>query len=60
MPTSIVTSAANHKKLERQVYSVPKDIDDQIARLKLKAVGVRIDTLTKEQQEYLSSWEMGT
>ncbi len=50
----------NHKSLRRKVYSVPEDIDNEIARLKLKAIGVTIDTLTKEQEHYLSSWEMGT
>jgi adenosylhomocysteinase len=50
----------NHAKLERQVYSVPEDIDKDIARLKLKAMGVKLDTLTAEQQKYLNSWEMGT
>jgi len=42
------------------VHSVPKDIDAEIARLKLKVMGVKIDVLTKEQEAYLSSWEMGT
>ncbi len=50
----------NHAKLERQVYSVPDDIDKEIARLKLKSMGVKIDALTPEQQKYLNSWEMGT
>ncbi len=50
----------NHDSMERKVYSVPEDIDNEIARLKLKAIGVAIDTLTAEQQHYLSSWEMGT
>jgi len=39
---------------------VPKDIDKEIARLKLLSMGVEIDTLTPEQAKYLSSWEMGT
>ncbi len=52
--------AKNHEKLERQVYSVPQDIDREIARLKLKAMGVALDKLTPEQQKYLNSWEMGT
>jgi len=47
-------------ELERKVYPVPKSIDRQIARLKLDAMGIRIDSLTEEQAEYLSSWEMGT
>ncbi len=49
-----------HGKLKNQVYSVPADIDRMIARLKLKALGVEIDTLTEEQKKYLSSWEIGT
>ena len=48
------------KALKKTVYGVPKDIDAEIARLKLDAMGVKIDKLTKEQEEYLSSWEMGT
>jgi len=46
--------------LKKQVYPVPADIDAEIARLKLKAIGVEIDTLTEEQERYLRSWEMGT
>ncbi len=52
--------AKNYKKLERRVYAVPEFIDKNIAKLKLESLGVRIDTLTKEQREYLESWEMGT
>jgi adenosylhomocysteinase len=52
--------AKNAKGLEKRVYPVPKEIDKEIARLKLKAMGVEIDTLTPEQEKYLSSWEMGT
>jgi adenosylhomocysteinase len=48
------------KKLENQVYGVPSSIDELIARLKLRSMGIKIDTLTKEQKEYLSSWEAGT
>jgi adenosylhomocysteinase len=48
------------KKLERKVYPVPHTMDQEIARLKLEAMGVRIDKLTKEQEKYLASWEMGT
>ena len=48
------------RTLDKQVYPVPAAIDEMIAKLKLKAMGVRIDTLTKEQKEYLSSWEAGT
>ena len=46
--------------LSKKVYSVPEDIDKNIAKLKLKNMGVKIDVLTPEQEEYLSSWEMGT
>ncbi len=48
------------QELDRQVYPVPKHIDAEIARLKLAAMGVRIDTLTPEQEKYLASWEAGT
>jgi adenosylhomocysteinase len=48
------------KELEKLVYSVPEDIDKEIARLKLASMGVSIDTLTAEQEKYLNSWEMGT
>lgn len=47
-------------ELERQVYPVPEKIDREIARLKLNAMEIKIDKLTKEQKEYLESWEMGT
>ena len=52
--------AKNVKSLKKEVYAVPQDIDKEIARLKLDSMGVRIDTLTAEQKQYLSSWEMGT
>ncbi len=50
----------NAKSLEKRVYSVPAEIDAEIARLKLHAMGVKIDTLTEEQVKYLNSWEEGT
>jgi adenosylhomocysteinase len=50
----------NARKLKKEVYKVPDDIDREIARLKLSAMGVRIDKLTREQEKYLASWEMGT
>ncbi|MCL4491317.1 MAG: adenosylhomocysteinase [Nitrospirae bacterium] len=50
----------NARKLEKKVYSVPEKIDKEIARLKLKAMGINIDKLTPEQKKYLQSWEMGT
>ena len=48
------------KKLKKLVYGVPDDIDREIARLKLASMGIAIDTLTPEQEKYLTSWEMGT
>jgi len=48
------------KKLQKQVYAVPTEIDQEIARLKLDGMGIKIDKLTKEQEKYLASWEMGT
>ncbi|HET6371406.1 MAG TPA: adenosylhomocysteinase [Nitrospiria bacterium] len=48
------------KKLDKKVYPVPREIDEEIARLKLEGMGIRIDRLTKEQEKYLASWEMGT
>ena len=50
----------NAGKLEKRVYSVPAEIDAEIARIKLEAMGVKIDTLTDEQVKYLNSWEEGT
>ncbi len=50
----------NADKLEKTVYSVPQEIDAEIARLKLEAMGVNIDKLTAEQENYLHSWEHGT
>jgi len=50
----------NADKLEKKVYSVPADIDAEIARIKLEAMGVDIDVLTEEQVKYLNSWEEGT
>ena len=51
---------AKTKKLEPKVYTVPCEIDENVASLKLKAMGVKIDTLTAEQKKYLATWEMGT
>jgi len=47
-------------ELERTVYTVPEEIDQEIARLKLQAMGVEIDVLTPQQEKYLASWEEGT
>jgi adenosylhomocysteinase len=51
---------ARAPRLEKMVYPVPKEIDAEIARLKLATLGVPIDTLTEEQVKYLASWEQGT
>lgn len=48
------------KALERKVYVIPREIDEEIARLKLQAMKIEIDTLTDEQARYLDSWEEGT
>ncbi len=50
----------NASKLEKKVYSVPADIDAEIARIKLNAMGIEIDKLTEEQVKYLNSWQEGT
>jgi len=50
----------NKGKLEVKVYTISKEMDAEIARLKLKAMGVQFDTLTKEQEAYLGSWQEGT
>lgn len=50
----------NKDKLELKVYPVPEEIDKQVARLKLDSMGIKIDSLTPEQEKYLTSWEEGT
>lgn len=50
----------NSRQLDRKVYAVPAEIDREIARLKLSSMGIRIDTLTKEQEHYMASWQEGT
>ncbi|MCL5019669.1 MAG: adenosylhomocysteinase [Patescibacteria group bacterium] len=50
----------NGKTLKPKVYDVPKQIEEYVSSLKLKTMGITIDTLTEEQKKYLSSWEMGT
>jgi len=57
---SVLYIKENYEKLEKNVYDVPTDIDEEIAKLKLKSMGIKIDTLTKEQKKYLNSWEEGT
>jgi adenosylhomocysteinase len=46
--------------LQKKVYGVPQAIDQEIARLKLESMGIRIDMITDSQKKYLSSWEVGT
>ena len=50
----------NASKLKPDVYTIPEKLDREIARLKLAAMGIKIDKLTKDQTKYLSSWEEGT
>ena len=53
--------ATKHRdELQKKVYGVPRDIDENVAALKLKSMGIKIDKLTAEQKHYLSSWEIGT
>ena len=52
--------AANAASLKPDVYGVPIEIDQEVARLKLAAMGMGIDTLTAEQSHYLASWQEGT
>jgi adenosylhomocysteinase len=55
-----VEHLANSATLPKDVFTVPKEIDAQVARLKLQAMGVSIDTLTPEQVAYLAEWSEGT
>ena len=50
----------NYKNLENKVYSVPVEIDKKVAQLKLEAMGIEIDKLTSQQEDYLKSWQQGT
>jgi len=50
----------NHKQLEKKVFPVPAELDKRVAKLKLESMGVKIDRLTPEQEEYLASWSEGT
>ncbi len=52
--------AKNHRKLKKQVYALPEEVDRNIASLKLAAMAINIDELTEEQKKYLQSWELGT
>jgi adenosylhomocysteinase len=57
---ALVHMIRNAKSLENKVYSVPEEIDKDIARMKLKTMGIKIDTLTEEQKKYLAEWQEGT
>jgi adenosylhomocysteinase len=50
----------NHAQMEKKVYAVPEEQDKRVARLKLESMGIRIDRLTPQQEEYLASWSEGT
>jgi len=50
----------NHSTLEKKVYTVPAELDKRVAKLKLESMGIKIDRLTPEQEEYLASWNEGT
>jgi adenosylhomocysteinase len=52
--------AKNHKTMENKVYSVPEELDKQVAKMKLESMGFSIDRLTPEQEEYLAGWNEGT
>jgi adenosylhomocysteinase len=57
---SVEWMVRHHADLEKRVYPVPPEIDREVARLKLRAMGAEIDTLTEEQDRYLHSWDQGT
>jgi adenosylhomocysteinase len=50
----------NHESLENNVYEVPREIDEEVARLKLRTLGIDIDSLTASQKDYLTDWKEGT
>jgi adenosylhomocysteinase len=52
--------ARSHGSLEKMVYDVPVEIDEEVAELKLSSMGIEIDTLTPEQVKYMASWSEGT
>ncbi len=57
---SVEYVASHHEELKNKVYAVPEEIDRSIAQLKLQAMKISIDTLTREQRDYLKSWQFGT
>ena len=50
----------NHKQFDNQVYTLPKSVDQEIAALKIKSMGMKYDKLKDKQDKYLNSWELGT
>ncbi|MFL5777886.1 MAG: adenosylhomocysteinase, partial [Chloroflexota bacterium] len=52
--------AGHHAELEHKVYGVPTEIDAEVARLKLAALGIELESMTPEQAEYMASWQHGT
>jgi adenosylhomocysteinase len=57
---SVEYMVKNYSKLEKTVYRVPEELDKRVARLKLESMGIKIDRLTPEQEEYLAGWSEGT
>ena len=57
---SVEYMVKNHKSLEKTVYRVPEELDKRVAKLKLESMGIKIDKLTPDQEEYLASWSEGT
>jgi adenosylhomocysteinase len=57
---SVEYMVKNAKELEKTVYRVPEDLDKRVAKLKLESMGIKIDRLTPEQEEYLAGWSEGT
>ena len=57
---SVEFMVKNASQLEKTVYKVPEELDKRVARLKLESMGIKIDRLTPEQEEYLAGWSEGT
>ena len=57
---SVEYMVKNFKTLEKKVYRVPDELDKRVAKLKLESMGIKIDRLTPEQEEYLAGWSEGT
>ena len=57
---SVEYMVKHHASLEKKVFKVPDELDKRVARLKLESMGIKIDRLTSEQEEYLAGWAEGT